>query len=331
MLSLELPLLIDAALHTRRVSASIELLIGLSAITVIVCMPLRDPDLSRDGISPPFGHPTSQLRSPEDNLSLWQFMTVSWMTPLIALGSARQLNNEDVWSLALEFQHRALHDCFRELKGSVVRRLITANGLDLMTIFSLAVLESLASMQDTHDQIPKHRYLITYLDVCSPVLLQQLLRSMQNSDTDGNAAVTYAVLSLLVRLIASQCSVFNLWFSRRCYERSRGEMITMLYEKTLSRKIIGTPTQPAKVVCPDVMNNGGLSTTTKGLRYQLTSIWEGLFGAVGSLFSKINGRPIESKKPASMGMILNMMRHDTCVAPLFILPLTFRTVTTSTK
>lgn len=154
---------------------------------------------------------------------------------------------------------------------------------------------------------------------------------MQKSDNHGNAAVTYAVLSLLVRLIASQCSVFNLWFSRRCYERSRGEMITMLYEKTLSRKIIDTTTQPAKVVCPDGMDNGGLSTTTKGLRSQLTSTWGGLFGAVGSLFSTINGRPIESKKPASMGKILNMMRHDSIVAPLFVLPLTFRTVTTSTK
>lgn len=74
-------------------------------------------------------------------------MTVSWMTPLITLGSARQLNDEDVWSLAFEFQHGILHDSFRELKGSVVRRLITANGLDLVIIFFLAVLESLASME----------------------------------------------------------------------------------------------------------------------------------------------------------------------------------------
>ena len=150
-----LTLLIDvrSELYTRGVPASLELLIGLSAIVVIVCMPLRDPDLSKDSISQPFGHPTSQLRSPEDDLTLWQFMTVSWMTPLISLGSARQLNDEDVWSLAIEFQHSILHDCFRELKGSVVRRLLTANGLDLVIISSLAVLESLASMQGIYKQI----------------------------------------------------------------------------------------------------------------------------------------------------------------------------------
>lgn len=75
-------------------------------------------------------------------------MTISWMAPLISLGSARQLNDGDVWSLAFEFQHRILHDSFRELNGSVVRRLITANGLDLVIVSSLAVLESLASMEN---------------------------------------------------------------------------------------------------------------------------------------------------------------------------------------
>ena len=147
----QLNLLINArsALQARNIPAGLEILTGLLAVIVILSMPLRDPDLSKDQISPPFGHPTDKLRSPEDNLTLWQFMTVSWMTPLIALGSTRQLNDEDVWSLAFEFQHSVLHDSFRELKGSVVKRLIAANGLDLVIISSLAVLESLASMENS--------------------------------------------------------------------------------------------------------------------------------------------------------------------------------------
>ena len=146
VITTQLTLLGRSALHIQRLPASLELLIGVSALVVLVRMPLRDPDLSKDGISPPFGHPTSLLRSPEDNLTLWQFMTVSWMTPLISLGSSRQLNDEDVWCLAFEFQHSLLHDCFRALKGSVVRRLIIANGLDLLIVSLLAMLESLASM-----------------------------------------------------------------------------------------------------------------------------------------------------------------------------------------
>ena len=136
-----------SALHDRRLPATLELLIGVSTVAVMLCMPLRDPGLPNDDISPPFGNPKSQHRSPEDNLNLFQFMTVSWMSPLISLGSSRQLNDEDVWSLAFEFQHGTLHERFRQLKGSVVRRLITANGLDLVIISSLAVLESLASMK----------------------------------------------------------------------------------------------------------------------------------------------------------------------------------------
>lgn len=277
-----------SALNIRDLPASLALLTALSVVVVIVRMPLRDPDLSSDGISPPFEHPTSQLRSPEDNLTLWQFMTVSWMTPLICLGSTRQLNNEDVWSLAFEFQHSVLHESFKELKGSVARRLLTANGLDLVIISLLAILESLANL-------------------CAPVLLQQLLRSMESRDSN---AVTYAVLSLLVRLVASQSSVFNLWFSRRCYERSRGEMITMLYEKTLSRKNMGPAMQPQKVVNPDLMNLSGPPMETKGFKSQLESTWKSLHAFKTYLFNTGGERPVALTKPASMGKILNLMRND---------------------
>ena len=154
---------------------------------------------------------------------------------------------------------------------------------------------------------------------------------MESSDTHRNAAITYAMLSLLVRLVASQCSVFNLWFSRRCYERSRGEMITMLYEKTLSRKIIGSPTHPQTDVCPDAMGHGRPSMKAKGLRSRLASIWRGLYKAPGSLFSTTDWSPRESTRPASMGKILNMMRHASLAVPLFMLWLMLRPAMTSTK
>ncbi len=61
---------------------------------------------------------------------------------------------------------------------------------------------------------------------------------MEDPTIPKRAAITYAVISLVARLIAVQANILNLWFSRRAYERSRGEMITMLYEKTLKRKIV---------------------------------------------------------------------------------------------
>lgn len=119
---------------------------ALFAIATILNMPIRDPDLPNDQISPAFKAPDPRLRSPEDNLTLWQFMSVSWMGPLISLGTTRQLNDQDVWQLSYEFQHRRLHDTFRELPGSVLRRVLVANRIDLVIVSFLGLVELLASM-----------------------------------------------------------------------------------------------------------------------------------------------------------------------------------------
>ena len=124
---------------------TVETLAALLHLVVILCMPLRDPELPANDISPAVGTPNHLFRSPEDNLTLWQFMSVTWMAPLISIGYKRQLNDEDVWSLSYEFQHQILHETFRELSGSVVRRLLSANGLDLAILSCLGVLESLSS------------------------------------------------------------------------------------------------------------------------------------------------------------------------------------------
>ena len=62
---------------------------------------------------------------------------------------------------------------------------------------------------------------------------------MRDPESPRSATITYALFGVALRLTSAQCGVFTLWYSRRAYERSRGEMITMLYEKTLNRKIQG--------------------------------------------------------------------------------------------
>jgi hypothetical protein len=178
-------------------------LLSVLACTLVLRMPLRDPIYRTDGISPPFTNPTKELRSPEDNLTLWQWMTVSWIAPMIRIGTQRQLNDDDVWTLSYEFQHTYLHLAFRELKGGVVRRLLKANWIDIVLLSLLAILEMVANY-------------------CAPLLLQQLLRAMENLRYEKRPAIIFAGLILAVRLIAAQSAVFSLWFGRRCYERSRG-------------------------------------------------------------------------------------------------------------
>ena len=119
---------------------------ALIVILTIILMPMRNPHLPNEDIGSADSPPTDTLRSPEDSLTPWQFMTVSWMSTLISLGRRRQLNEADVWGLAYEFRHRYLHDAFRELRGSVVRRLLRANGIDLVILTFLGLIELAAGM-----------------------------------------------------------------------------------------------------------------------------------------------------------------------------------------
>ena len=118
----------------------------------------------------------------------------------------------------------------------------------------------------------------------------------------GGPALTYALLSLMVRLIASQSAVFSLWFGRRAYERSRGEMITMLYEKTLSRKVVSVSSK-ARGDESDKMNGSGPGKKTARSWWTKTSkLLRTPFGSKKANTSQI------SKELASMGKIMNLMR-----------------------
>lgn len=114
-------------------------------ILVILNMPFRDPSMPNEDISPVYGPPTVKLRTPEDNLTPIQFMTVSWMGPLIQKGMTRKMDDEDVWDLGWEFKHARLHETFRKLEGSVTRRIFVANGMDAFRTTSLNLLRLCAS------------------------------------------------------------------------------------------------------------------------------------------------------------------------------------------
>lgn len=263
------------------------LTLSVLAVLIILMMPLRDPSLPASSISTPFTEATASLRSPEDNLSLWQFMTVSWMTPLIRTGYKRQLEDADVWTLGYEFQHRGLHDNFRRLKGTVMQRLLTANGIDLVIITALGILE-------------------TILGFAVPVLLQRILSSMQDRAAPRSASVTYAAITLGVQLVKCQSGVFSLWFGRRCYERSRGEMITMLYEKTLNRKISFNPPKSKIEGGNEEENNDDSNGDGNKKVGQPSESW---LRRLLNRFKRTK-KTADTKEPASMGKILNLMRND---------------------
>ncbi|KAJ5884728.1 hypothetical protein N7495_009238 [Penicillium taxi] len=259
---------------------------ALAACVTILLMPFRKPSLAASDISAVGKTPSSDFRSPEDNLRLWQFLTVSWMAPLISLGRQRQLNEPDVWYLGYEFQHRRLHESFHRLRGSVLVRILKANGVDVLII-------SLISLVDMVSEF------------ASPILLQQLLKSMQDPTKSTRVPMTYAALSVLFRLVAAQSTVLNLWYGRRCYERVRGELVMMVYAKALSRKnIIGLNNESS--------NDGhsiidGDEAANEADSPQKSSFWKFfLFGRQ----TKTQPKSKKGKEAASLGKILNLLRGD---------------------
>ena len=141
---------------------------------------------------------------------------------------------------------------------------------------------------------------------------------MNDPNSPRSATITYAFISLSLRLTSAQLNVFNLWYQRRAYERSRGEMITMLYEKTLNRKILGAK-QEAKAEPQNSGANGDSPAAEDGetngfhkTDNNTSQSWLKRVGAsIRSMFTKKPGEVVEKEKePASAGKILNLMRND---------------------
>lgn len=142
---------------------------------------------------------------------------------------------------------------------------------------------------------------------------------MNDPKSPGSAAITYAALGLVLRLISAQLSVFNLWYQRRSYERSRGEMITMLYEKTLNRKILGAK-QEAKqesnndhtnADAPDIATEDTSALPDSSMTTR-TGWFTRVIVSVRTIFTRKQKERVkqEDKEAASMGKILNLMRND---------------------
>ncbi|KAA8641915.1 putative ABC bile acid transporter [Aspergillus tanneri] len=124
---------------------------------------------------------------------------------------------------------------------------------------------------------------------------------MGHPERPKRIALTYALLSLLLRFVSAQSQVLYLWYGRRCYERSRGEMIMMIYEKALSRKNVfdqqlksEQESEPTDGDCSD--DDADPSSKKRKL--------------CGLLHLKRSSRKDKPKTAASMGKIFNLLRGD---------------------
>jgi ABC-type multidrug transport system fused ATPase/permease subunit len=142
------------------------------------------------------------------------------------------------------------------------------------------------------------------VEFSTPLLLQQLLRSMANPNSERWVALTYAAIILLAQLIMTQSDVFALWYGRRCYERSRGEMTMMVYEKALVRKnviIVEEKTKATENTNGAASNDQNMNKSERNTKF--TTFFQKFWRSSNDSTSK-------AKPPASMGKILNLIRGD---------------------
>jgi hypothetical protein len=126
-------------------------LFSLISVMIVLWMPFRPISPLSGPISSVGTPPKKTERSPEDALRLWQFLTVSWIWPLLAVGKERQMEKDDVWLLGYGFQNGRLAHAFREIRGSTVfRRLLKANGIDCCILVLNTFIELIASKSIFH-------------------------------------------------------------------------------------------------------------------------------------------------------------------------------------
>ncbi|KAJ7069893.1 hypothetical protein C8F01DRAFT_1114453 [Mycena amicta] len=171
---------------------------ALAVLLAVLQMPLNVPssrtDVSQIGIS----------LTTEDYTPLWEWITFSWIYPLIRKGTYSTLADKDVWQLSPNLQSRPVFIKFSGLKLDFILTLVAV-------IFSYA----------------------------GPFFLKQILDSIDKANPtrrDKGTAYIYAFLMLICVALKAQVDLQHLWLGRRASTRVRVELIAAVYDKALRRK-----------------------------------------------------------------------------------------------
>lgn len=268
------------SLDPYRLGQSILSLVG---IIVIANMPLRGPELSSGDIGSPKSNnaPSSSLRSPEDDLTLFQFWTMKWVYPLAKIATKRELVVKDVWQLPYEFQHSRLYLAFRDLKGDMLWRLGRANGLDL----------AIASTCSAADRVA---------EVSNIRLTSKLYQALDHGDFEE--AVFWCLIMLAIEVGRQLARTTSMWYARKAYERSRGETFIALFGKVLTRVVAGS----------DMTEEGANEDQDEKDEVPDPIVW--FFSRYifrRSKYTLVQDQEEDPNQPASNAKIINLLRGDT--------------------
>ncbi|KAG9074965.1 hypothetical protein FRC06_010351, partial [Ceratobasidium sp. 370] len=152
----------------------VDVLVTVPGMSAILTMPLcvsGKPEVDAEG----------RLPALEDFCTLLEWVTFSWVSPLISIGATKALEEKDVWQLSREMRTRVLMRQFLQLKrSSLLRRLLAANARDMFLDLALTVVCAI-------------------LDFAPPVFLNLILRALSPdspSTSPPSVLDTYATYSI---------------------------------------------------------------------------------------------------------------------------------------
>ncbi|KAG9259030.1 putative ABC bile acid transporter [Emericellopsis atlantica] len=277
--------------HSLRHMTPLEISqIGICGLAIIAIgnMPIRSPAADSSEIGHGRKEPTVHLRSPEDNLTLFQFWTMSWVASMIKMSRVRDLGVEDVWQLPYDYQHSRLYLAFRDLQGKFFNRLAEANGLDLAISAVLAVLEKVSEVSNIR-------------------LTSRLYAALDASDIDE--AIFWCLVMLCLDGFRQIAKTTSDWYSRKAYERSRGETFIALFSKLITR--LTSASDKTEQADDDEMDATGEDLDDHDNDTRLNRLFVRCCGR--RKYQTVNPGPAQPKPPqsASNAKVVNLVRGDT--------------------
>lgn len=89
---------------------------------------------------------------------------------------------------------------------------------------------------------PRITYLY-FLGYVPPYALQEILAALA-TDSPGYTTYFWAFITFIAHLSFAQKDLFQSWHTRRCYERTRGQLFCALHYKSLRRQDVNQAVRP---------------------------------------------------------------------------------------
>lgn len=162
------------------------------------------------------GSPDIQI---DDNVTLGQWITFSWVWPLIRTGYDHDLADNEVPPLSRSMRTKESYQTLQSYKSaSLLVRILRANSLDTSLDIGLTLVSVVCNY-------------------AGPYLIRCILEAITNPTPEARArAYVYSALALIASLLKAQADIFHLWHGRRCSVRVRNQLVAAIYDKALRRK-----------------------------------------------------------------------------------------------